>query len=334
MSDHPADTPPPHELAQRVLAAEADAVRAIRLTPAFDAAVDLLANLPGSAVVAGLGKSGIIAQKLAATLASTGTPAHFMHAVEAMHGDLGRLHPHDAAILLSYSGNTDELVHLAAVLRQDHLPVVAITSTDDCDLARLATHTLPVGRVEEACPLNLAPSASTTAMLALGDALALAVSERRGFTADDFHKRHPKGDLGKQLMAVTEAMRFRVGDNLPLIPHHTPIRDAFALAQPTDPTLRRAGALLVTDDEGLLAGVFTDGDLRRLVFTNPAALDLPIAHAMTTTPTTLQHTAVVRDAVRLIREKRIDEIPVVNDSGQPVGLIDVQDLVALRVVEG
>jgi len=323
----------PTDIAARVLAAEADAVRAVPLTPAFDAVVDLLATMTGSAVVSGLGKSGIIGQKLAATLASTGTPAHFMHAVEAMHGDLGRFHPHDAAVLLSYSGQTDELVHLAAVLRQDRIPVVALCSTADCDLARLATHTLPVGKVEEACPHNLAPSASTTAMLALGDALALAVSAARGFSADDFHKRHPKGDLGRQMMPVADAMRFKVGDNLALIPHTTPIRDAFELARPTDPTLRRAGALLVVDDEGKLAGVFTDGDLRRLVFTNPAALDQPIRAAMTATPTTLSSTAVVRDAVKLIREKRIDEIPVVED-GKPVGLIDVQDLVALRVVEG
>jgi arabinose-5-phosphate isomerase len=324
----------PTDIAARVLAAEADAIRAIALTPAFDAAVDLLATLTGSAVVAGLGKSGIVGQKLAATLASTGTPAHFMHATEAMHGDLGRFHPHDAAVLLSYSGNTDELVQLAAVLRQDRIPVVALCSTADCDLARLATHALPVGKVEEACPHNLAPSASTTAMLALGDALALAVSAARGFSADDFHKRHPKGDLGRQLMPVTEAMRFRVGENLPLIPHATPIRDAFALARPTDPTLRRAGALLVIDDAGRLAGVFTDGDLRRLVFADAAALDQPIAAAMTATPTTLPSTAAVRDAVRLIREKRIDEVPVVDEQDRPVGLIDVQDLVALRVVEG
>ncbi|MEM6334802.1 MAG: KpsF/GutQ family sugar-phosphate isomerase, partial [Planctomycetota bacterium] len=323
-----------HELAQRVLAAEAAAIAAVPLTPAFDAAVDLLAQLPGSAIVCGLGKSGIIAQKLAATLASTGTPAHFLHAVEAMHGDLGRFQPQDAAILLSYSGNTDELVHLAAVLRQDRIPILALCSTTDCDLARLATHALPVGRVEEACPHNLAPSASTTAMLALGDALALAASAARGFTADDFHKRHPKGDLGRQMMRVADAMRFKVGDNLPLIPHHTPIRDAFELARPTDPTLRRAGALLIVDDEHKLAGVFTDGDLRRLVFTTPAALDQPIAAAMTTTPTTLPPDAPVRDAVKLIREKRIDELPIVDDHGTPQGLIDVQDLVALRVVEG
>ncbi len=325
------------EFAKQVLDAEANAVARIEVDEAFDAAVGLVIAAQGGLVVSGIGKSGLVGRKLSATFASTGTPSHFLHATEAMHGDLGRIRKGDVVLLLSYGGNTQEVVELATILRQDRVPIIAILGQPASDLGRLATVNLCVGDVAEACPLNLAPTASTTAMLALGDALALAVSRRRGFGVEDFQKVHPGGGLGRQLTPVVDAMRFKAGPpeaNLALIVESTPIADAFEQSQPSDPTLRRAGALLVVDDAGRLAGIFTDGDLRRLVFQHDADLRQPIARVMTRDPRRLDHHALVRDAVQLMRETRIDEVPVVDGDGRPLGLIDVQDLVALKVIEG
>lgn len=327
--------------ARAVLDAEAAAIARIEPDQSFEKAVDLLLNLTGagSLVVSGIGKSGLIGAKLSATFSSTGTPSHFLHPSEAMHGDLGRVRRGDAVLILSYGGNTDEVVALASILRQDSVPVIAIVGKPECDLGRLATLTLCIGDITEACPHNLAPTASTAAMLALGDALALAVSRRRGFGAEDFHKFHPGGGLGRQLTPVTEAMRFvAVGEqaNLPLISGGDTVEQAYAEATRVAETrgIRRAGALVIVDDAGQLAGIFTDGDLRRLVFEDRAALSRPIGEVMTKNPRTLRDTAQVRDAVRIMRERRIDELPVVDEAGKPVGLIDVQDLVALKVVEG
>lgn len=215
--------------------------------------------------------------------------------------------------------------------------MIAVVGTAACDLAHLAACTLEIGDVTEACPLNLAPTASTTAMLALGDALALTIANRRNFDADDFKKFHPGGGLGRQLTPVTDAIRFKAGQNLPLIHHHTSLKEAYRqanqLAQTTG--LRRAGALIVINDAGKLVGIFTDGDLRRLVFDHPAQdfLGQPIGHFMSPNPRTLPHDALVRDAVQTVRELRIDEIPVIDAQGKPLGLIDVQDLVALKVIQ-
>ena len=324
------------EFARAVLRAEADAIGRIEIGQEFHLAVELILGAePGTVVVSGLGKSGLIGQKLSATLSSTGTPSHYLHPTEAMHGDLGRVRRGDIVLLLSFGGSTEEILSLASVLQQDAVPTIAIVGSDRCDLARLATVTLCIGDVTEACPLNLAPTASTTAMLALGDALALAVSQRRRFGLEDFKKVHPGGGLGRQLMPVTEAMRFTVGVNLPLISLDQTLAAAYAMVQASDPTLRRAGALLIVDADGRLAGIFTDGDLRRLIFSDlDRARKMPISELMTRNPRHLADTALVRDAVQLIRELRIDEVPVVDSGGRPIGLIDVQDLVALKVIEG
>lgn len=331
---------PPQGFARRVLDAEAEAIRRVPLDAAFDDAVRCIVAATaapaahGSLVVTGIGKSGHIAAKLSATFASTGTPSHVLNPVEAVHGDLGRIRPGDAVLLLSYSGNTEEVVNLAELLRPDGTPMVAIVGPAGSDLQRLCGVTLRVGDVTEACPNELAPTSSTTAMLALGDALALAVSRAKRFTADQFHKFHPGGGLGRQLMPITHAMRFKVGVNLPLVHEAMPLRKAYELAQPTDKTLRRAGALVVVNDAGKLTGIFTDGDLRRLAFSDQSSIDVPVKDVMTPDPRTLAGNAVVRDAVHLMRETRIDEIPVVDEHHQPLGLIDVQDLVALKVIEG
>lgn len=306
-----------------------------RLGPDFDAAVELIVAKTGpgsgSVIVSGIGKSGLIGTKLAATFASTGTPSHFIHATEAAHGDLGRIRRGDVALLLSFGGQSEEVVALAALLRQDGTPVVSITGREDAHLARLATHALTVGPVDEACPNNLAPTSSTTAMLALGDALAMAVSEARRFTADDFRKSHPGGLLGKRMMPLTEVMRFRAGENLPLIAVGGTVGEALARAEDV---ARRAGALLLVDADGTLAGILTDADVRRrLVAAGAGVLERPVAEIMTRSPKRLRDTDLVRDAVQLVREVRLDEIPVVDADDRPVGLIDVQDLIALKVIE-
>ncbi len=240
--------------------------------------------------------------------------------------------------MLSYTGGTEEVLALAAILRQDGAQTIAMTARPESELGKLASIALPIGDITEACPHNLAPTASTTAMLALGDALALSVSNRRAFGVDDFRKRHPGGSLGRQLMPVTDAMRFKADQNIPLVTIHQTIQQAYDAAEQTAKAtgLRRAGALLVIDDAGKLAGIFTDGDLRRLVFRKPgqSVLDEKLADVMTKNPRHLTSDALVRDAVQLTREFRIDEIPVVDPKGFPLGLIDVQDLMALKVIEG
>lgn len=319
--------------AEGVLRAEAEAVLNVlgHLDAGFDKAVELIAGCGGNVIVSGLGKSGIIAQKIVATLASTGQPSHFLHPSEAMHGDLGRIQRDDVAMLLSYSGNGDEVLALAALLRQDGVPVVAMCGKADSHLARICDLTIRVGDVTEACPHNLAPTASTTAMLALGDALALAVSRRRNFSAEDFHRRHPGGQLGRQLIPITQVLRFKAGENLPLVRDDKSVRQVLTAANETP---RRAGAVLLVDADGKLSGIFTDADLRRLVESgDPDAMDQPITDVMTRTPRTVRHTAAVRDAVQLIREIRVDELPVVDEADRPVGLVDVQDLIAMKVIE-
>jgi len=320
---------------QNILAAEAQAIQRITLDAAFHAAIDLIVQSHGSVVVSGLGKSGIVGQKISATLASTGTPSHFLHPTEAMHGDLGRIRRQDVVLLLSYGGNTGEVVDLATILRQDSIPLIAIVGRPGCELARLATVTLLIGEVEEASPYHPAPSTSTTATLALGDALALTVSRRRNFGAEDYRKFHPGGSLGRLLTPVVDAMRFQAGVNIPLIPLTATLTQAYDIARTFKPAIRAAGALLIVDAQGKLAGIFTDGDFRRVIFTHgPTAVSQPIGDLMTKNPKRLTADAMVRDAVQMVREYRIDEVPVVDAAGQPVGLIDVQDLVALKVIEG
>ena len=329
------------DLARDVLGAEARAIAGVPVEASFHRAVDLICRATthdagGTLVVTGLGKSGLIAQKLSATFSSTGTPSHPLHPVDAMHGDLGRIRRNDVVLALSFGGSTEEVVSLAAVLKQDGVPVIAMTGRPASDLARLAAVTLNLGDITEACPHNLAPTASTTAMLALGDALALCVSRRKNFNVDDFRKYHPGGSLGRQLMPVVEAMRFRVPDNLPLIAKNEVVSEAYANAEryAKKSGLRRAGVLLVVDEDDRLAGIVTDGDLRSaLIRSGPEVWSSPIGGIMTANPTVLDDAALVRDAVHIVLEHRFDEIPIVDASRKPVGLIDVQDLAALRVVE-
>ncbi|MBX3359318.1 MAG: KpsF/GutQ family sugar-phosphate isomerase [Phycisphaeraceae bacterium] len=330
--------------AAEVLRAESRAVGGLvrRLGPEFQAAVDAVvrcADADGTVLVTGLGKSGHIAQKISATLKSLGIPSHFVHPTEAAHGDLGSFRRQDVCVALSYSGETEEVVALAAILKQDGIPILAITSghqrgarRDASGLERVATHVLAIGAVEETEKISPAPACSTTAMLALGDALALVASRRRNFTVDDFAKRHPGGSLGGLLRPVLGALRFEVGKNVEPVPDDVSVAEALELA---DGAVRRPGALLLVNRKtGVLTGIFTDGDLRRLVRNDPADLRRPVRDLMTRSPRTLPHTALVKDAVRLMREFRSDEVPVVDTRGRPVGILDVQDLMAMKVVSG
>ncbi|MFO0829800.1 MAG: KpsF/GutQ family sugar-phosphate isomerase [Phycisphaerales bacterium] len=318
------------------LIAEAEAVRRlaerVRGPDASEwlRALDLLESCRGHVVVSGMGKSGLVGAKISATLASLGQPSHVVHPAEAVHGDLGRIRQGDVVLLLSFSGETPEVVSLASILKADGVARIGMSSKPASNLARQCDVHINLGDIVEACPLRLAPTASTTAMLAAGDALALALARRRDFDADEFHKHHPGGMLGASLRPVTEAIRFRVGDNLPVVRDDVPVRGALT----STGAVRRAGAVVLVDALGRLSGIFTDGDLRRLINKGDlSALDRPIHECMTRHPQHLNVDHLVRDAVQLVRERRLDEIPVVDHDGRPVGLIDVQDLIAMRVVQ-
>jgi len=324
----------------RALTHEAEAIARIaaRVDEGFVEAVDLIdrcADQGGTVVVSGLGKSGYIGSKISATLASLGIPSHPVHPTEAAHGDLGRFQSKDVVICLSHSGETEELVNLAAILRQDNLPIIAITrgivdGSPESALARLATVVLSVGVVGEAGDGDyLAPTSSTTAALAIGDALALAVARRRSFSHEDFHARHPGGQLGSLLRPAMELVRFKAGENLPLAKETDTVRDALNDASKV---VRRPGALLVTDGSGKLTGIFTDSDLRRLILNNPEDLGKPMGDAMSGDPRCLDGDAKASDAVAMFREYRADEIPIVDSDGKPMGLLDVQDLIAMKLV--
>jgi arabinose-5-phosphate isomerase len=335
------------EYAARVLRDEAEAIRkaAEALDGRFNRGVSLIEEAiraGGTVLVSGLGKSGLIGQKIAATMSSLGIPAHAVHPTEAAHGDLGRFRSSDVAVCISHSGETEEVVALAATLKQDGIPVIAITrgraageTRGESSLERVADAVLAeLVDLEAARDRNgrslVAPTSSTTVTLALGDALALAVARRREFTDEDFRRRHPGGQLGGLLRPVTELLRFRAGENLPLIEPAETITDALDHAARLE---RRPGAMLIVEPgSGRLAGIFTDGDLRRLVLRDRNALDQPIGDVMTATPRSLPDTALARDAVNLVREHRQDEIPVVDGEGRPVGLLDVQDLIAMKLV--
>lgn len=335
-SSTPAETPTDElSFVRSVLRAESSTLDRIAddldtTAESWRAAIGLVAECDGHIVVAGMGKSGLVGAKISATLSSLGRPSHTLHPSEAVHGDLGRVRRGDVALLLSYSGETEEVVALASILAADGVSCIGISRDAASSLGRLCAAHLTLGRVVEACPLNLAPTASTTAMIAVGDALALAAARRRDFDADAFHRHHPGGMLGAGLRPVVEVLRFQVGRNVAVVPDHATVAESLAAAGDG----RRTGAVLLVDADGRLSGIFTDGDLRRLVNTRgTAALDGPIAEAMTRDPRRLADSDLVRDAVRMIRERRVDEIPVVDQEGRPVGILDVQDLVAMKVVQ-
>ena len=314
-------------IADQILRHEAAGLLALadRLGEEFCQAVDLIFSCPGDVIVCGIGKAGHVGQKLSATFASTGTPSQFLHPGEAMHGDLGRVRQDDLVVMLSNSGESEEIVRLLPILKNFALPIIAVTSCPASTLGRAATVTVDMGVSEEACSLGLAPSTSTTVMLAIGDAIALVVSQMRCFRDEDFAKFHPGGSLGRKLAKVEDVMR--PIDDCCVAQDGLSVREIYVRASRPQ---RRTGAILLTDERGQLSGIFTDSDLARL-FENKqeAAIDAPIREVMTESPISISTGTRLSAAVDILAERKISELPIVNNQGRPVGLIDITDVIQI-----
>ena len=319
--------PEDHDLlreARLIVHQEADVLRQVAdgLDRHFCEAVRLVLRCSGSVVVTGVGKAGLIGRKLSATFSSTGTRSHFLHPTEARHGDMGSVGVQDLVVALSNSGETEELLGLIMPLRQQGVPMIAITRDDRNALARSAEVVLSIGRHREAGPLALAPSCSTTAMLALGDALALVTSHARGFTAEHFSKFHPAGSLGRQLCPVREVMR--QGSEIRIAQQSQTVREVMIqLSRPG----RRSGAVMLVNAEGRLTGLFTDSDLARLFETRrDEHLDEAIELVMTRNPITIAPGVLLPEAIHLMSERKLSELPVIDERRIPLGLLDITDV--------
>ncbi|MGH6609702.1 MAG: KpsF/GutQ family sugar-phosphate isomerase [Burkholderiaceae bacterium] len=315
-------------LAREVLQIEAQAVAALtdRIDDAFSRAVDLVLACEGRVVVSGVGKSGHIARKIAATLASTGTPSLFVHAAEAAHGDLGMITRGDVVLAFSYSGEGDELLTMLPVAKRQGTPLIAITGNSASALARLADVHIDVRVDKEACPLNLAPTSSTTAMLAMGDALAIACLDARGFSQDDFARAHPGGALGRKLLTYVRDV-MRTDGQIPIVGIDASVMDALH-----EITRKQIGVTAIVDDRGTLAGIFTDGDLRRLLERVGDVRDLKVAEVMTRTPLTISPDALAAEAAQAMDERRKNVLLAVSQSGELVGALSMPDLLAAKVI--
>ena len=311
---------------RRVLATEARAVEALshRLGPEFVRAVELLAGAPGRIIVSGIGKSGIVGRKIAATLTSTGSPATFLHPVEGLHGDLGIVGRDDVAILISKSGNTDELTGLMEYLLRLGVPIVALVGSSDSSLGRAATVSLDCSVEEEACPLDLAPTTSTTAALAMGDALAVVLLEKKGFQPEDFARLHPGGSLGRKLtLRVEEVM---VGDEYPWRGAQDRMRDCIV------PLAEMRGTVPIVDESRRVVGVVTAGDLTRLMERDPDFLQVPVEKVMTRTPKVARVGDLASAAVHVMEKYGIMALPVVDGTGVLKGIVHLHDLMRSGVV--
>jgi arabinose-5-phosphate isomerase len=315
--------------AREVLRLESEAIAGLqaRLDENFLHAVQLLLECRGRVVVTGVGKSGAIGRKLASTLASTGTPALFLHAAEGLHGDLGMVTSGDVLLAISYSGRTDDLTGILPVVKEMGVPIIAFTGNENSYLAAQADVILNIAVEREACPLNLAPTASTAAALAMGDALAVCTMQQRGFTSENFARFHPGGALGRGLkLRVADLMR--TGERLALVPENSTVHEVMQVI-----TSAQSGAAIVTDANGALCGYLTDGDLRRLVLRDGgAALEESVTQIMTRTPLTLHPQTPALEALRALRERGVDDAPVIEENGQPAGVLDVQDLLRAGII--
>ena len=309
-------------LARKVLQTEAAAILALvdRVDEAqFARAVTLIRQCKGRVIVTGMGKSGIICRKIAATLASTGTPAFFLHPAEAVHGDLGVIQADDVVIAMSYSGETEELTRVFETLKRIGAPLIAITGGMLSTLATAANVALDCGVSEEACPMNLVPTASTTAALALGDALAMTVLIEKGFRPEDFANLHPGGKLGKRLMRVHQLMS--TGDALPVVQLHTTMRDVIY-----EMSRKKLGMTTVLEKDGRLSGIITDGDLRRKMATTPNIMDLTARDVMTVNPVAIPRVTMAVEALALMEQRKITSIVVIDDDRRVEGVVHLHDL--------
>lgn len=327
---------PPRTLIERlrlirdVVAAEGNAILAASqsLTPEAVQVAEMTASCDGCVIVTGVGKAGLVGQKLVATLASTGTPAHFLHPSEAVHGDLGRVREDDLVWAISNSGRSEEITRIASHLRHQSSGLIAITATDDNPLAAAADCVVTIGRHPECGPNGLAPTTSTAVMMAVGDAIAMLASRLRQFTPQDFARFHPGGSLGRKLATVDQYMRelsaCRVASE------NTSVRRAVVTRSVSG---RRSGAVMLINDAGCLTGIFTDSDLARLLETrSDDAMDSPVSAAMTADPRSIASGVLLSDAVALISKHRISELPVVDAESRPIGMLDITDLIALGEV--
>ncbi len=317
------------DFAAEVLSTEAQALESLqeRLNDTFVTAVEEILSCEGRVVVTGMGKAGLIAQKVSATFASTGTPSIYLHPADAYHGDLGRVTSSDQVLMMTNSGETEELIRLIEPLRGVGSDILAITSDRNSTVGKHADCVIEIGNMEEACPMGLAPSTSTTALLAMGDALCLTTLERRDFSRDEYARFHPGGSLGRKLMKVKEIMR--TGEHNPIVNENSIVRDALASI-----TRARAGAINVVDTDGRLSGIFTDGDLRRLSEDSTEQIgQRTIKSVMTSNPITIHPEQLATEAGRVMKEKKVDELPVVNDAREPVGMLDIQDLLEARLID-
>lgn len=315
-------------LAEQVLAIEADAIRALqtRLDQSFLHACDIIGQAQGRVVVIGMGKSGHIGHKLAATLASTGTPAFFVHPAEACHGDMGMITQQDVVLALSNSGTTDEILAILPLLQKLQIPLITLTGDPKSPLAQAANCNLDVSVTKEACPLGLAPTSSTACALAMGDALALALLDARGFTAEDFARSHPGGQLGRRLLLTVKNV-MRCGERAARVPPDTTIADALI-----EMTQKGLGMTTVVDANNQLQGVFTDGDLRRALKEGNDIFTTLIKNAMTLNAKTIDINASVVETINLMETHKVTTLPVVNEQLHLLGIVHMHDLLQAKVI--
>ena len=312
-------------IGKQILQQEAHSIQVLAdgLDARFLQAVYQILHCNGTVIVCGIGKAGIVGKKVSATLSSTGSPSHFLHPAEAIHGDLGKVKPNDIILVFSQSGETEEVVRILPSLRSLGVAIIAITASEHSTLAQRSDIVLPIGRLHEADTNGLAPSTSTSVMIALGDALALTVSERRGFRAEHFAKLHPGGSLGRKLSLVDEYMR-RL-ERCRMAPDSETIRQVFARHIVSG---RRSGAILLTQQDGRLSGIFTDSDLARIFEQhNEHLLDAPIRCVMTLKPTSVASGTRMMEAIAIMGDRKISELPITDHAGFPVGMIDITDIV-------
>jgi arabinose-5-phosphate isomerase len=315
-------------LAKKVLKIEAQAIEQLsgRLGNEFNQAIDILFKCSGKVIVTGMGKGGIIGEKISATLSSTGTPSLFLHSAEAIHGDLGRVAKDDCILAISNSGETEEVVRFLPLIKKIGAKLIALTGHTKSTLAKYSDVVLDVSVKQEACPLGLAPTASTTVTLAMGDALAVCLLEKKGFKEKDFAFYHPGGALGKRLLLKVEDI-MRKGKANPVVGEDALVRDVlFGITE------ARAGAASVIDKKGRLSGIFTDGDLRRNLEIDTHLVLKKVKDVMTKNPITISKDCLASEALRILKEKRIDEIPVVDKKKKPIGMLDVQDVLKAGLV--
>lgn len=318
----------PRAMAKKVLKIERDALDVLirRVGPGFEKVVNLMYRTQGRIIVTGMGKPGFIAQKISATLSSTGTPSLYLHPAEALHGDLGRVTKDDLILALSNSGETEEIIKFLPVIKKMGAKLIAMTGRVSSTLARFADCVIDTSVKREACPLGLAPTTSTTAMLAMGDALAVALLDKKGFREKDFAFYHPGGILGKRLLLSVDDI-MRKGHANPVVRADDKVRKVLLAV-----TKARAGSASVVDARGRLVGIFTDGDLRRHLESNPKLIDCEVRYVMTKNPATIKRDRLAAEAFDILRSKKIDELPVVDNKRRPVGLLDVQDLLKAGLV--